>query len=130
VKQAPERYRMKGVPPPVGDPRFNGAFIIPHYKIDGYFFCCIVSNGLGWEHVSITLQTANKCVERCCTWQEMCFIKTVFWEDEESVMQLHPPKSQYVSTHPYCLHLWRPLNNEIPLPNPLMVGFPGDNKQS
>lgn len=30
--------------------------------------------------------------------------------------QLHPAKSEYVNIHPYCLHLWRPLEREIPMP--------------
>jgi len=39
------------------------------------------------------------------------------------VMQIHPRKSEYVNCHPYVLHLWRPINQVIPTPNPLMVGL-------
>lgn len=46
----------------------------------------------------------------------MCFIKDLFWGEEEVVMQLHPAKSQYVNQHDYCLHLWRPKTIAIPLP--------------
>ena len=59
---------------------------------------------------------------RCPNWLEMCFAKGLFWEDEEAVMQLHPPKSDYVNCHPYCLHLWKPLETAIPLPPSIMVG--------
>ena len=115
----------------------NGFFIIPHPKIAFYFYQCQVSDGMGWDHVSISLikavhkvigriRVAKKAsmvmVERCPTWQEMCFIKSLFWDDEDSVMQLHPPKSQWVNNHPYCLHLWRPTDKEIPLPLGIMVG--------
>lgn len=70
----------------------------------------------GWEHVSISTP------RRPPNWQEMCFVKDLFWDAEECVMQLHPPKSQYVNNHPHCLHLWRPLKIEIPLPPSILVG--------
>jgi hypothetical protein len=69
-----------------------------------------------WEHVSVSVE------HRIPNWLEMAFVKDLFWGDEEAVMQLHPPRSQYVNCHPNCLHLWRPLNAEIPLPDPILVG--------
>jgi hypothetical protein len=38
----------------------------------------------------------------------MCHVKELFFDADECVMQLHPPKSEYVNCHQYCLHLWRP----------------------
>ncbi len=72
---------------------------------------------MDWEHVSVSLS------DRCLTWEEMCFIKDVFWEEGDAVVQYHPPKSDYVNNHDYTLHLWRPLNGSIPMPDPIMVGF-------
>jgi hypothetical protein len=46
----------------------------------------------------------------------MCFVKDLFWREDECVIQYHPPKSEYVNLHPYTLHLWRPVNIELPLP--------------
>src|SRR3954453_12001008 len=63
-----------------------------------------------WEHVSVSLRN------RCPNWPEMNFTKGVFWSDDEAVMQLHPSRTEYVNLHPYCLHLWRPVYAEIPLP--------------
>jgi hypothetical protein len=63
-----------------------------------------------WEHVSVSTQ------ERCPTWDEMHLVKRLFWEDSETVMQLHPPQTNYVNRHPYCLHLWKPVTKAIPLP--------------
>ena len=40
----------------------------------------------GWDHVSISLKN------RCPNWTEMCFVKDLFFEPEETVMQLHPPQ--------------------------------------
>lgn len=90
----------------------NGAFFIPS---KGLTFKIIVSDGMDWEHVSVSLPN------RCPTWQEMCTIKDIFWENEETVMQLHPPKSEYVNHHKYTLHLWRPIKQEIPRPKTIMV---------
>lgn len=73
-------------------------------------FNVIASCGGGWEHVSVSTE------ERCPKWNEMQAIKELFFHDHEVVMQLHPAKSEYVNNHPYCLHLWRPIHQEIPVP--------------
>ncbi|WP_456813633.1 MULTISPECIES: DUF7694 domain-containing protein [unclassified Bradyrhizobium] len=44
-----------------------------------------------WEHVAVSTP------RRCPNWEEMCFVKDLFWNEEECVMQLHPPHSQYVN---------------------------------
>jgi hypothetical protein len=70
-----------------------------------------------WEHVSVSLKN------RCPTWAEMCWVKDMFWEPEETVVQFHPPRSRWVNNHSFCLHLWRPINQEIPLPPEVAVGY-------
>lgn len=42
----------------------------------------------------------------------MCYLKDVFFEDEEEVYQIHPPKSQYVNIRENCLHLWKLANGK------------------
>lgn len=74
----------------------------------------------GWEHVSVSTE------RRTPNWREMCFVKGLFWDPEECVMQLHPPQSTYINNHPYCLHMWRPTNQAIPLPPPILVGIKDD----
>lgn len=74
------------------------------------------SLGISWEHVSVSTS------HRCPTWGEMCFVKDLFWDEEEPVMQLHPPRSTWINNHDYCLHLWRPRDAEIPLPPSIAVG--------
>jgi len=64
----------------------------------------------GWEHVIVTR------LDQTPTWDEMCFIKDVFWEPEDLVWQYHPPKSQNSNVHPYALHLWKKLGFEFPMP--------------
>ena len=46
----------------------------------------------------------------------------LFFRDEEPAMQLHVPTTEHINCHPYCLHLWRPLEAEIPMPPDWMVG--------
>lgn len=71
---------------------------------------------VGWEHVSVSLPN------RCPNWPEMAFVKSLFWEAEETVVQFHPPESTYISNHPYCLHLWRDSRNGHALPPSILVG--------
>ena len=92
----------------------NGLFL---FYFPMYVMRCIASDGCGWEHVSVSLSE-----KRCPTWEEMCFVKRTFWDAEDAVMQLHPPDSQYVDFHPYCLHLWRPIHARIPLPDARLLG--------
>jgi hypothetical protein len=77
----------------------------------------VASTGEGWDHVSVSLE------DRCPTWEEMEFIKKLFFRDDETAMQLHVPETDHVNVHPNCLHLWRPNDGrEIPRPPSIMVG--------
>lgn len=137
----------------------NGSFTVPHPRITDYLYYCQVSDGRGWEHVSISLHKIvrktgkafknlhgmvgnpggvyrhreiiyeNQRVERCPTWEEMCYIKSLFWDDTDCVIEFHPAKADYVSCHPYCLHLWRPTDQAFPTPDPIMVGPASHIKQ-
>jgi len=70
-----------------------------------------------WEHVSVSVKE-----KRCPTWEEMCFVKNLFWGLDEVVMQLHPAAHEYVNEHPFCLHLWKPIAAAIPTPPSILVG--------
>jgi len=91
---------------------YNGAFIT---KIDGRGYGIIASNGGGWEHVSVSNG------HHIPSWKVMSTVKDLFFEEWETVMQLHPAKQDYVNDHNNCLHLWRPLNERIPLPPKIFV---------
>lgn len=75
----------------------------------------VASSGMGWDHVSVSRR------DRCPSWEDMERIKRMFFRDEETAMQLHVPPSEHINCHPNCLHLWRPLNQEIPRPPSIMV---------
>lgn len=91
-----------------GDP--FGAFLV---KKPTGLLRIIASAGdetMPWEHVSVSLE------DRCPTWAEMSFVKSLFWGPGETVMQLHVPDVDHKNHHPFTLHLWRPLNADIPRP--------------
>lgn len=79
--------------------------------------------GTNWEHVSISVayRSGKKMVERCPKWEEMCFVKSQFWGSEECVVQFHPPDKNYVNTHNHCLHLWKSIRDQFPLPPEILV---------
>src|SRR5262249_40852544 len=79
-------------------------------KRSGIQLMILSSDGMGWEHVSVSTEF------RIPLWEEMCWVKDLFWEEGECVIQYHPPRSKYVNVHPNCLHLWKPLRTIIPVP--------------
>ena len=96
----------------------NGAFLVagPKGRLQ-----IIASDQEGWEHVSVSRLKGDDPP----SWEEMAFVKDLFWEEEEMAIQYHPPKSRYVNNHPFVLHLWKPIGIELPLPPVYMVGIPG-----
>lgn len=109
-----ERYRVRrGVMASDSHYGNNGAFLVPCGKET---LMVVASDGAGWDHVSVSLQ------HRCPTWEEICFVKDLFFRDDEWAVQFHPARSAYVNDHPYCLHLWRCQSQETPKPPAWMVG--------
>jgi len=91
-----------------GDPgAVDGAYVLFHR---GQRLNVIASNGGGWDHVSVSTAT------RCPTWEEMEYVRSLFFRGSETVMQLSVPRAQHINNHPHCLHLWRPQQCEIPRP--------------
>lgn len=104
-----------------------GAFFIP---FGGTRLRCVVDDGRdpglsgeehGWEHVSVSASDPKKI--RTPTWSEMCFIKDKFWDEDETVIQFHPPRADYVNNHPHTLHLWRHMERVFPAPPSILVGI-------
>ena len=116
----PERYRIvNGTLATDKKDGNNGAFCIPVKQISHKkMLFCIASDGMDWEHVSVSLKTI------CPTWAMMCQVKELFWDDTDLVVQFHPVKSEYVNNHPFCLHLWRKAgtNEFCERPPTLLVG--------
>lgn len=113
--KVPEQYRVRNGRL-ASDESFgnNGCFIVSGPQ--GAKLLVIASDQLGWDHVSVSTKT------RCPRWDEMCFIKDLFFDEDETVVQFHPKKSEYVNNHPHCLHLWKMHNHEYELPDSIFVG--------
>ncbi len=98
----------------VGDDGIKGFISIN--RIDMSF---VASWGGGWDHVSVS-PLNRKTIP---TWDMMCKVKDIFFKPEEAVIQIHPPKDEYVNNMPNCLHLWRANDKEMVLPPSFMVGI-------
>ena len=92
---------------------FNGDITLPHWT--GSIVC---STGAGWEHVSVAPYRKNITP----SWDDMCMIKDIFFNDDEAVIQIHPPRAEYVNLKENCLHLWRCTYKEMVLPPAILVG--------
>lgn len=113
--KVPYQFRMKQGPFRSSDADGNnGAFEIPY---ESYLLYVIASDGEGWEHVSVSMRS------RCPNWDMMCFIKDLFWDLDDCVVQYHPPNKDYVNNCGHCLHLWRPIGIEFPRPPSILVGL-------
>ena len=97
----------------------TGMIRLPKNNKTGFWRASIVwtmdSFDGGWEHVSVCPKNG-----KLPTWDDMCFVKDMFWDEEDMVIQIHPPKSEYVNIAENCLHLWRPVDGKIRKP-PMMA---------
>ena len=91
-----------------------GCFRIPAHKACGRMLAIIAVDGeeTGWEHVSVSIPGSNNPP----SWEEMCLVKALFWDETECVVEYHPPKEDYVNLHTGVLHLWRSANEPFPMP--------------
>ncbi len=120
IKKTPGMYIKKE-----GQDGFGGAVFPIEYKkgklkiindIDKSLHF-VFSWGCGFEHLSVSTPIKTP------TWEQMCKMKDIFWREDEVCMQLHPKKEEYVNNMPYCLHIWKPIEKEIPTPPSIMEGF-------
>ena len=88
-----------------------------HIHIGTWEGSVIWSTGGGWDHVSVRPFKSRITP----TWDDMCTLKGIFFEDNEVAIQIHPEKDEYVNNLPNCLHLWA-YQGDMPLPPSWMVG--------
>lgn len=99
-----------------------GYFLVPR---QGRILLCVADDGKNaelpvayqnWEHVSVSVNKRGSALKpKLPTWEEMCFVKSLFWGPQDTVVQFHPPESEYVDLHD-VLHLWRSIHKEFPMP--------------
>lgn len=96
----------------------NGHFLIPYHT--KYLFC-IVSDQLGWEHVSCQIVDKRFKHSWIPDYRALQTVKDFFWDYEESVVQYFPAKADHINLHEKVLHLWRPTDAEMPMPPKVFV---------
>lgn len=64
-------------------------------------------DGRQWYHVSCSHQG------HLPNYNELKQMKRCFVGDERTALQIFPPQSQFVNHHPYVLHLWCCLSEEV-----------------
>lgn len=84
-------------------------------KNDNKMYTYVFSYGGGWEHLSVSLPRKTP------DWDTMCRMKDIFWSDDEVCVQYHPRRCDYVNMHEHCLHIWKPINENIPTPPKMFV---------
>ena len=89
------------------------------FKLGKRYGSVIWSNGGGWEHVSVCPYKRSYTP----SWADMCALKDMFFHEDETVVPYNPAKSEYVNNMPNCLHLWRSINTDFPVPPSIMVGI-------
>lgn len=96
-----------------------------HYydSVSGKRLNFIFSYQLGWEHLSVSMPSKTP------SWDQMCKMKDIFWNDDETCVQFHPKKEDYVNNHPHCLHIWKPVNEKLPIPPSILVGFRSEEEK-
>ena len=66
-----------------------------------------LEHGCGhWLHVSYSRPT------RVPSYDDLVLVKRCFIGAERKAISVHPPESEHVNLHPYCLHLWHALDGD------------------
>lgn len=113
--KVPEQYRVKIGPLASSEADGNNGYFVIEFESN--IIGVLASDGMDWDHVSVSLNN------RTPNWKEMCMVKDLFFSKDECVIQYHPSEKEYINNHPYCLHLWRPQKDIIPIPPSILVGI-------
>ena len=67
-----------------------------------------------WKHLSISHHA------RYPTWDEILDARYSFFGESEEVVQILPPRGEYVNLSKNCFHLWSPINKRV---TPMELGI-------
>jgi hypothetical protein len=93
---------------------WNGMFLVP---LEGELWHVMISDQMGWKHLSVT----NAQKKMLPSWTVLGRLKDLFYGDDEWACQFFPAKEDYIDDHPFCLHIWKPLDEELPRPSIALV---------
>lgn len=60
-----------------------------------------------WKHASISHHA------RYPTWDEILDVRYAFFDENDDVVQILPPKREYINVSKNCFHLWSPIGKRI-----------------
>lgn len=63
-----------------------------------------------WLHVSCAH------ADKLPSWADLREVKSVFVGSKRMALSIMPSEAEYVNVHPYCLHLWSPIDHD-PIPD-------------
>ena len=70
---------------------------------------CREADGRRWVHLSVSRE------RRLPDWDDLKLVKDTFVGKDRMAIQVLPRESDYYNLHPYCLHLWIPVDhNPVP----------------
>jgi hypothetical protein len=123
--EADRLYRTKD-----NERALGGAFLVPFVTGNKRYLMRVIASAgsdqpKGWrfDHVSVSLSS------RTPTWEEMDYVKRLFFRPDEVCYQLHVANDRHINNHPFCLHIWHALDADIPLPPDEMVGTTALNEK-
>ena len=64
-----------------------------------------------WLHVSVSRR------DRCPSYDELTEVRDRLFRTTDTVLHVWPPRDEHYSHHPYCLHLWTPMDGSRPIPD-------------
>lgn len=68
-------------------------------------------DGRWWVHLSVSHR------DRLPKWKEFVMVKEIFIGRDRPAVQVLPERAKWVNIHPNVLHLFSPLDNDLPLPD-------------
>lgn len=116
--KVPEKYRENMPDDPGGN---NGVFSLAMKRGNAVpvKITVICSQDIEWEHCSIVIRGSK----RLPNYRELTYVKSLFWSEDDLVVQYFPPKEYHVNNLSNCLHLFRNRLNRIATPPAEMVGI-------
>jgi len=80
----------------------TGKFRNSMFVHDGFTVMFTVENHgtSAYQHLSVSRK------ERYPSWDEIVLFRSLFFEDDDEIVQVIPKESDYVNVHDNCFHMW------------------------
>lgn len=100
----------------IGKSNISKSFLIP-LNDNKKAFVIASEDFVGWDHVSAhIISVESGSLNRTPNNEEMQFLRNIFFEDEDVVVEFHPAKKDYINNYSYALHMWKSTDNVFSFP--------------